>query len=496
MGKIGLGRVACIVTVFSAAGAISAAAQTLTTLAIFKGNDGSGPQSIIQGTDGNFYGADWRGGGTDTSSGTAFEVATSGKVTVLYAFCSPTDCSSGGNPSGLMQASNGNFYGTTYNDGTSRVQVCDSGCGAVFEITPGGEETTLYDFCSQKDCSDGRTPEVPLLQGANGNLFGTTAAGGIYGNGLCGTSSDYCGTIFEITLNGQLTTLYRFCSLTNCADGEDPHSLVQGADRSLYGATLLGGANGFGTFFALSPEGTLTTLYNFNEGEGGQIKFQGADGNFYGISGGVFRITTSGQLTVLYSFCSQTNCSDGYGPAALLQATDGNFYGVTYEGGSSVDNPLCERRLLGNGCGTIFKITPAGQFSTLYNFCSQANCADGSQPAALTQGTDGNLYGLTSAGPCPSGKTGCGTFFSFSLGLTPFVSANPTFGKAGYEINILGNNLTGTTRVTFGGVPATFTVVSGSLIKATVPAGANTGTVEVTTPSATLSSNVAFQILQ
>jgi uncharacterized repeat protein (TIGR03803 family) len=175
----------------------------------------------------------------------------------------------------------------------------------------------------------------------------------------------------------------------------------------------------------------------------------------------------------------------------VAQGNDGNFYGTTSGGGSSRNCGL------GTPCGTIFKITPAGEYTVLYSFCSQFGCPDGSIPLAqLIQGTDGAFYGTTSEGANTGCNNGCGTIFSFSVGLEPFVQADPVLGRVGYKIYILGNNLTGTTAVTFNGSPATFTVISDTDLRATVPTGATTGTIEVTTPSGTLKSNMAFQVLR
>jgi len=109
----------------------------------------------------------------------------------------------------------------------------------------------------------------------------------------------------------------------------------------------------------------------------------------------------------------------------------------------------------------------------------------------MSLGTDGIFYGTTQSG----GSTGDGTIYSFATGLTPFVQANPNFSKVGRAIAILGNGLTGTTSVTINGISATFAVEADTLIKATVPTGATTGTIEVTTTNGTLNSNVAFQVL-
>ena len=174
--------------------------------------------------------------------------------------------------------------------------------------------------------------------------------------------------------------------------------------------------------------------------------------------------------------------------AGLVQATDGNFYGTTLVGGTNFD-------------GTVFKITPSGTLTTLYSFCSQSGCTDGGVPqAGLVQATNGNFYGTASEGGvrCRTSDgpaEGCGTVFSLSLGLGPFVQAQPRAGNVGAVVNILGDDLTGATSVSFNGTAATFTVASPALITTTVPAGVSNGSVQVVTPSGTLSSNVPFQVL-
>jgi uncharacterized repeat protein (TIGR03803 family) len=196
------------------------------------------------------------------------------------------------------------------------------------------------------------------------------------------------------------TTLHSFDN----TDGSNPNGLVQATDRNLYGTTYLGGANagcgyyyGCGTVFKISPNGTLTALHTFDGADGeypaaGLV--QATDGNFYGIvsaggangAGTVFKITSTGTLTTLYSFCSQGGCPDGELPeAALVQATDGNLYGTSFGGGA-------------NGSGTVFEITPSGTLTTVYSFCAQSGCTDGSGPVGLVQANDGNLYGTTAYG--------------------------------------------------------------------------------------------------
>jgi uncharacterized repeat protein (TIGR03803 family) len=309
-------------------------------------------------------------------------------------------------------------------------------CGDVFKVTPSGTFTSLYSF---NHSGDGQIPVARLVQASDEDLFGTTLEGGANFNDPCGVFG--CGTVFKITTKGTLTTLYSFCSQSSCADGSSPYAgLVQATNGDLYGTTSAGGGDGDGTVFKITPKGTLTTLY---------------------------------------SFCSRSNCADGSSPyAGLIQATNGDLYGTASAGGA-------------NGDGTVFKITPKGTLTTLYSFCSQSNCADGSSPySGLIQDTNGTFYGATYEG----GANGGGTVFSLSVGLGPFVETNPTSGKVGAVVKILGTDLTGATSVTFNGTAAKFKVVSKSEVKTTVPEGATTGTVEVTTPNGTLKSNVVFRV--
>jgi uncharacterized repeat protein (TIGR03803 family) len=200
--------------------------------------------------------------------------------------------------------------------------------------------------------------------------------------------------------------------------------------------------------------------------------------------GTIFKITTAGTLTTLYSFCTESGCADGENPeAGLVLATDGNLYGVTFAGGLY-------------NYGSVFKISPDGGLTTLYSFCPQSGCTDGQNPiGGLMQYTNGDLYGTTYAGGNFNVPFGEGTVFSLSVGLGPFVKPRPNFGKVGAFIEILGTDLTGATSITFNGVPAQFTALSATLITATVPAGATAGTIEVVTSSGTLSGNVPFRVV-
>jgi uncharacterized repeat protein (TIGR03803 family) len=488
------------------AAAVALPAQTFTTLLRFNFANGGNPHSgLIQGADGNLFGTAFDGGTTEFQVGTVFSITREGRVAGLYSFCPSQAACPSGPQAGLVQGIDGNFYGTTYSGGTH-----ENG-GTVFKITPNGTLTMLHSFGAGG--SDGFRPQSELVQGIDGNFYGTTTLGG--------TNNE--GTVFKITPKGALTTLYSFCPQSGCADGASPEAgVLQGADGNFYGTTFEGGASvscrfGCGTVFKVSPNGALTTLYTFCSQDGcadgtepvaGLIL--GADGNFYGTTleggangyGTVFKITPSGALTTLYTFCSQDGCAQGaYPEAGLVQGADGNFYGTTAEGGAGGS-------CLGNiGCGTVFEITPGGTLTTLYDFCAHGriDCPDGAAPyARLLQATDGDFYGTTSGGGddrCYDENRGeiattCGTVFRVSVGLGPFVKTNPGFGKVGAKVGILGTDLNGATSVTFNGTAAGFTVKSRTLIIATVPKGASSGEVKVKLPGVTLSSNVPFYVLK
>ena len=479
MRKSSFLKMICIVFIFCVMTAVACLAQTLTTLDSLGRKHGTIPSTpFVQATDGNLYVTAAEGGGYN--DGTVFKITVAGQLTTLQSF----DGTDGSGPNGtLIQGSDGSFYGTTAEGGTNS-------SGTVFKITAAGTLTTVYSFCAQANCTDGRGP-TGLVQAINGSFYGTTLGGGANDDG----------TVFQITRTGTLTTLYSFCAQSGCTDGKFPYSgLIRATDGKFYGTAYGGGANGYGTVFKITAAGTLTTLYSFCAQANctdGRYPFAGlvqaTDGNFYGTteegganndSGTVFQITPAGTLTTLYSFCAQTNCTDGFDPSGLVQGTDANFYGTTNNGGANFDG------------GTVFQITPAGTLITLYNFCSQTNdkgyCTDGQYPVvAPAQDTDGVFYGTTTVG----GYSNDGTVFSLSVGLGPFVKTNPTSGKVGAKVIILGNNLKGTTSITFNGTTAPLLKVTPSAIETSVPNGATTGTVTVTTPSGTLGSNVLFQVL-
>jgi uncharacterized repeat protein (TIGR03803 family) len=483
MTKLRLEKIALIVAAFCLGTAAASSAQTFTSLASFNSPNGSYPSgALVQGFDGNLYGTTennavfYEGGtvfvmtpagaittlhnlsisdggiptalvlngngtffgtaccGTTSNWGAAFSIGARGKFNVLYSYDSAS-----GSPNSALLAANGEYYGTTLNGGTT-----DS--GTVFEMTPAGARTTLYNFCTQPNCADSGDPGS-LIQASDGNFYGTS---------IGGVSASPYGTVFQLTPAGTLTTVYSFCAQSGCSDGFWPFGLVQAEDGDLYGTTEFGGL-------------TYTLCW-----------FNGPSG-----CGTIFKISPTGTFTSLYVFCTQggNSCPDeGLPVGPMIQATDGNFYGTT----SGLQNVICQPTST-SGCGTIFKMTPGGQLTTLHTF----DRTDGWEPGALVQATDGNFYGTTSDG----GANDSGTAFKLSMGLGPFVKLVPRSGHVGQTGAILGQGFTGTSSVSVNGTPSSFIVVSDTLIQATVPAGATTGFVTVDTPSGTLKSNLVFRVL-
>jgi uncharacterized repeat protein (TIGR03803 family) len=490
VGKPNVGKGACAVVWICAVTSIALPAQTVKTIFSFNGGDGDAPSSsLVQATNGQFYGT------TAINFGVVFSITPSGREEDLYSFCDP--CSAGYGPADLIQATDGDLYSTTVGAGANLG-------GTVFRMTLDGTLTTLYSFCGNACVGKPSSPSGGLVQTLKGDFYGLSLYGGNY-SASCELG---CGTVFRISPSGTLSTIYSFCSQPDCADGKYPHgSLVQGANGNLYGVTGNGALvtdscpKGCGTIFEVSPAGTLTTIYSFCEESGcpdGSNPTSGlvqAGGDFFGTTGvggyndngTAFRITPSGALTTLYRFCSESACADGSGPGPPVLAADGNFYGTTGTGGTSATCP--------HGCGTIFMLTPSGTFTSAYSFsCPEAfpnGCPDGILPGPLLQSTNGDLYGPTYFG----GTNNLGTVYSLSVGVVSFVEPQTTAGKEGSSIKILGTNLADATSVTFNGTPAAFLVPASSVITTTVPAGATTGRIEVVTPNGTLSSSVPFHVL-
>jgi uncharacterized repeat protein (TIGR03803 family) len=366
---------------------------------------------MAQGWDGAFYGTTYYGG--TNRDGTVFRIATNGVPISSVSF---DYYANGSGPSAaLVQGSDGSLYGTTQYGGTNYY-------GTVFNLTTNGVLTDLYSFTGG---NDGYYPTAALVQGSDGNLYGTTLSGG----------TNHRGTVFRISTNGAFQSLYSF---TGGTDGYSPYAgLVQGSDGNLYGTTQYGGTNYEGTVFRISTNGAFQSLYSFTGGNDGYSPYaglvQGSDGNLYGTTyfgganydGTVFRISTNGAFQSLYSFTGGNDGRNTYG--GLAQGSDGNLYGTTIYGGE-------------HGSGTVFGLTTNGILTTLYSFQGKG---DGSEPqAGLVQGSDGALYGTTYQG----GANSEGTIFRLALSSLPAPDLVPSSVMAAAVTNAQPNP---TTQVTW-----------------------------------------------
>ncbi len=539
---------------------MTAKAVTLTSVRSFDFADGASDRfyaytgQLAQGRDGNLYGTMPFGG--SNNAGTAFKLTPGGTFTKLHDFDYATE---GGNPyGGLTLGKDGNFYGTNTGGGIR-------GAGTVFKMTPAGAVTILHRF--NVAVGEGFGPYAPPIQGRDGNFYGTTGYGGAIGFGKGDgtiyriTPSGTFTTLYTFAYDPVLGTH---------PQGSFPLApLIQGADGALYGTANTGGDVGeslHGTVFKVTTDGVVSTVYAFDYTHGsnpyGPVT-QGTDGNLYGTtvyggtfgSGTAFKLTLKGVITVLYNFDngSAAALAKGYYPyAGLVQGSDGSFYGATNSGGA-------------NGLGALFRITPAGVYTVKASF----HGTDGSSPQSTPfLHTNGRIYGLTRAGglvnagtlysldvgapgfiaPIPNaakagtpvgllgavgGTTGVsfngvnasfsGTGNTFRTTVVPAGAATglikvttptgtpqtlkafqqlptltafgPASGAVGSAVILTGSGLTQTTKVTFGGgAIASFVVDSATQITATVPVGAITGKIAATTAGGRVSTATAFTV--
>lgn len=465
------------ISLFALAGffVASASAQTYTKLYTWpedtRNDTGIGLAGLMtQGRDGNIFGT--VGDDNSNAAGSAFKMTPSGTFTRIYSFCSLTKCADGSGPwGGLSLGKDGNLYGTTTGGGAHN-------SGTVFKLTPPGALTTVWDF---DNGPDGGVPWYPPLQ--------SLVDGDFYGVSNTQYANDY-GAFYKLVPTATPPYKESVPINFNYTDGNDPNLPTQGTDGNFYGSTVSGGTKGLGLVYKTTAAGVETILHNFTGAptDGTYpigVMVQGNDGAYYGVTweggtnnwGTIFKITSSGTYTLLHNFVGRPN--DGAFPrSGLILGSDGNFYGTTLSGGTAND-------------GTIYKITPSGQFTLLYSFCSQTNCADGFSPVIpLLQHTNGKFYGSTTGN-----SLGGSYFYSLDTGLAPFVKMVNWGGKVGNTVELLGQGFIGTTGVSFNGVAATFNNVSDTYMTATVPAGALTGRVTVTTFTGSMVSNRAFLVL-
>jgi uncharacterized repeat protein (TIGR03803 family) len=378
-------------------------AVLFTNLASFNGTNGSFPAGeLIQARDGNFYGTTSEGGAYQdrlgNSLGTLFRLSPNGTLVTLLSF----NGTNGANPlGGLVQDSTGILYGTTFYGGTNTDVNFNAriGYGTVFKVTTNGSLTTLFSFFSS-DFTNGGNPN-PLVFGSDGNLYGTT-------QGNLGAGA---GTVFRITPAGTLTTL---ATVAGTNGSSLMGTLIEGTNGSFYGTAYSGGSSNLGTVFNVLSNGQLTRIVSFVRTNGGNPRaglVRGVDGNLYGTTyaggasnlGTVFRLDAAGTLTTLMSFDN----IKGILPAVrLLVGDDGNFYGRTASGPSGP---------------RVFKVTPAGEFTPLYSLNDESSDPFG----GLIQGKNGAFYGTTYAG----GSQGMGSVFSLSVPMSPVLhAAMPTPG--------------------------------------------------------------------
>ncbi|MGA8502661.1 MAG: choice-of-anchor tandem repeat GloVer-containing protein [Candidatus Sulfotelmatobacter sp.] len=417
--------------------------------------NGTSPEAgLIEDASGNLYGTT-SAGGSSNLWGTVFKLTPNGdggySESVLYNFCTQggTNCTDGEQPvAGLIEDTSRNLYGTTEYGGAN-------GGGTVFKLTPSGSgytQSVLYSFCAQggTSCTDGASPLAGLIEDASGSLYGTTWHGGAtVPNGGSTTTG---GTVFRLAPNGDgsysESVLYTFCSQSGCTDGEWPIAgLIEDISGDLYGTTSAGGA-------------TITVSGNTTTG------------------GTVFKLTPNGDgsysESVLYSFCSQSGCTDGLSPSSsLIEDAPGNLYGTTWQGGAN-----CQYGYDGAGCGTVFKLAQNGDGgyseNVLYSFCAQGGtgCPDGYGPSSgLIEDTSGNLYGTTFDGGIHDVQGDGGTVFeltpsgagytetvlySFCAQSSPTIACTDGSPPEGGLIEDASGNLYGTTN---GGGPNSYGTV-------------------------------------
>ena len=461
------------------------------------GVDGGDPQSALTlGSDGNLYGTSYDGGAY--GDGTVFRFAYGGFFKLLHSF-NGTD---GGGPCAPpVQARDLNFYGWTI-------------LGTTYRITLGGAFKQLGNVPTNGN----NVGCAPLVAALDGNLYGVTFADG--------TNSE--GTIFRMTTAGVVTVLYNF---TGAADGAYPNALTLGLDGNLYGTTSFGGNSGVVFQFTL-PGYQLNPLYSFTGLNSSGQNYDGAyptagllaasDGYLYGSTndggnntcGTLFRITTTGTFHKLDEFPAWANCANPidlppFPLATLVEHTNGSLYGTTNQGG-----PF--------GQGNVYTLTPVSPYHTIkvegpiwvkpgipvqllgQNLSEAVSVTFAGEPTSFQPGSDTYMTAVVPSdavdGPVvvtlttPAGGEEQDQSQQNVHILPIITNLDPTSAPVGQEVDIVGGGFAAASKVTFGGKAASFTVLTPTLIQATVPPKAKTGKVVVTTPNGTATSKQTFTV--
>lgn len=475
----------------------------LTSLHQMLQTEGTNCNGLMLATDGNFYGTCSQGGiQNGNPGGTVIKVTPAGAVTVLHSFPEVETLTDGCVPRGTpVQAADGNLYGTTGSCGKYNY-------GMVYKITTAGVYTQLYSF--QGGSTDVAYPYGALIQASDGNLWGTgqqlAVGGGFTGNG----------GVFKITLADKETKVFSFQN--SLSEGEYPQSgLIQGSDGNFYGTTFGGGMAQIGTVFKLTMAGVETVLWSFpNQKQGALpqlVLTQGPDGLLYGAAtdcgsggcsqAGLFDITTKGTYSSLYLYpLGAPNSLQPFSP--LLLSTNGKFYSTTAQGGSRDAGSFYS---LSNNYSPFISLVniKSGKEGTQVGILGQAftsaSVVKFGGTAATTKTLTGSTFILatlpagahTGKVTVTTGTTTLSTLTTFKV--TPTLTGfTPLSGPIGTSVTITGTGLAQTTKVTFNKVAATFTVNSDSKITATVPTGATTGKVVVTTPGGSATSSASFTV--
>jgi uncharacterized repeat protein (TIGR03803 family) len=530
--------VAAVVVLTLGVSAIPAQAQTYTDLFNFPGDPGAAHPSgtLAQGRDGNLYGVSYEGGvnGSGQADGTIFKMTPAGVNTVIYSLTSTDDyCYIG-----LTLGSDGNFYGVC--------QGLGSNDGLVYKITPAGTFTLLHNFSG----ADGSDPSGVPIQFTDGNFYGTAHSGGAHGYGtvfkmtptgtlttlysfddsndegvaspcaalIVGKDGNFYGTfcrspggVFKMTPAGKLTVLYAFAG---APDGDTPAGVTQGTDGNFYGITVNGGANSTGTVYKLTPSGKETVLYSFSTASGtnypGSPLVQGGDGNFYGGTTGcdyfgclgngtIFKITPSGTFTLVHTL----DGTDGAVPENMIVDTNGIIYGWDFNGGLSGDGVFYSLNIGAKPFASLE--STSGKEGAKVGILGQGFSSSSVVKFGGTKATTIVLTGttfitatvpaaaLTGSVTVTTGTTNLTSTQTFKV-LPTITSFTPSSGPVGTSVTITGTGLDQTTKVTFDGKSATFTIIKDTEVTADVPTGAATGKIVVITKGGSATSVTSFTV--